>query len=703
MDSVTGFEKARVLPTLGQQVSTTEDIREIVQCLNSPPFNKGTTLVAFDELSPLELLELLNEVCKYLDPKHDVEIRSEPQDQTANRFTEMMKVLNYPSNYDIIFQQGLVSGDRRTIYPILHYILSWLPQMEQRAYLARYLVNLAIPEDILMDEDVGSIHNQHKELQAEFQVVHQQLEETRAQSLPPSDLKQDIEQLESEREQLLNKIQNFKNKSSNKKEFTDLLDSTSKLRKEQEEEARLVEKMDEQQAQLEWCEGTLLTTEQRLVDIRKAVSEETSAGDMLNLLKNDVKRNRDFCNERIGMELNEKSKRLEQMNKLLSEPVVTQTDIDSTQNEIRTLQRECQLLEEKANANTNPAQDKLAIYKQQAALVSKKKEKAHNAQQDAEREASRNEQQMSEVEREYEQVRGGSKFVNRSEFHNYVTMLKSKGKQFRVMKSQLKEIRSELAILDRTEKILKSRTANLTEALSDIEKQRGIAGYQQTREELQTVSEVKAEYDIAKNATLEEYSKVVKEITERIKAVEERVRPQMNQVKGLRSQCADLTTEYEQKKANFDRANASIESEKGKLEAEVKELTDATNAQESKIHSLIGQAMCLEQFVNRSATEKSYVAGEKRFNEDFKTIQESFIWRKNQQNQIVAQLRQTQQVIKESHEVKTRQMQMFGNLRQLLELKYSTVTSDLEGSGAIYRGQDFGGDVGKGGMNRLVL
>jgi len=48
-------------------------------------------------------------------------------------------------------------------------------------------------------------------------------------------------------------------------------------------------------------------------------------------------------------------------------------------------------LEEKANANTNPAQDKLAIYKQQAALVSKKKEKAHNAQQDAEREASRNE------------------------------------------------------------------------------------------------------------------------------------------------------------------------------------------------------------------------------------------------------------------------------------------------------------------------
>ena len=463
--------------------------------------------------------------------------------------------------------------------------------------------------------------------------------------------------------------------------------------------------MDEQSAQLEWCEGTLLTTQQRLVDIRKAVSEETSASDMLNLLKQDVKRNRDFCNERIGMELNEKSKRLEQMNKLLSEPVVNQTDIDSVQNEIRTLNRECQLLEEKANSSTNPAQDKLAIYKQQAALVSKKKEKAIEASKEAERESERTAQQMAQIEAEYEQVRGGSKFVNRSEFHNYVTMLKSKGKQFRQMKASLKEIRSELAILDRTEKILKSRTTNLTEALEEIEKQRGIAGYQQTREELQMVSETKQEYDVAKNATLEEYSKVVKEITERIKAVEDRVRPQLNTNKQLKQQYHELNGEYESKKANFDRANASIESEKARLEAEVTELTDATNAQESKIYNLTSQALLLDQQLQRATNEQSFIAGDRRFNEDFKTIQEWFQWRKNQQNQVIAQLRQTQSVIKESHDVKTRQMKMFSDLRMLLDIKYHTVTEDLQamGQGMEYRGTDFGGDVGKGGINRLVL
>ena len=109
------------------QMSTTEDIKEIVQCLNSPPFNKGLALVSFDEMSPLELLELLNEVFTHLDPKHKVDIRSEPQDQTAERMIEMLKVLNFPSNFDIVFQQCLVGGDRKVIYPILHYILSWLP------------------------------------------------------------------------------------------------------------------------------------------------------------------------------------------------------------------------------------------------------------------------------------------------------------------------------------------------------------------------------------------------------------------------------------------------------------------------------------------------------------------------------------------------------------------------------------------------
>jgi intraflagellar transport protein 81 len=53
----------------------------------------------------------------------------------------------------------------------------------------------------------------------------------RSESMNPSELKKEINQLEQEKEQLLTKINMFKTKS-NKADFAALLEATSKLRKE---------------------------------------------------------------------------------------------------------------------------------------------------------------------------------------------------------------------------------------------------------------------------------------------------------------------------------------------------------------------------------------------------------------------------------------------------------------------------------------
>jgi len=59
------------------------------------------------------------------------------------------------------------------------------------------------------------------------------VDQMRAESMNPTELKKEISQLEQEKEQLLTKINMFKNKS-NKQDFHQLLEATSKLRKEQE-------------------------------------------------------------------------------------------------------------------------------------------------------------------------------------------------------------------------------------------------------------------------------------------------------------------------------------------------------------------------------------------------------------------------------------------------------------------------------------
>jgi intraflagellar transport protein 81 len=59
----------------------------------------------------------------------------------------------------------------------------------------------------------------------------------------PNELKKQISQMEQERTQLMQKINIFKNKNTDKPEFQALLEVTNMLRKEQEEEARLSEKV----------------------------------------------------------------------------------------------------------------------------------------------------------------------------------------------------------------------------------------------------------------------------------------------------------------------------------------------------------------------------------------------------------------------------------------------------------------------------
>ena len=81
------------------------------------------------------------------------------------------------------FQQGLLKGDRKIIYPILYYLLQRLPELQKRAYLAKYLVPIHIPEEMLADEEMKTLYQEYKDSQADFQVSHQQLEEVQKDAL----------------------------------------------------------------------------------------------------------------------------------------------------------------------------------------------------------------------------------------------------------------------------------------------------------------------------------------------------------------------------------------------------------------------------------------------------------------------------------------------------------------------------------------
>lgn len=679
---------------------TTEQIQEIVRRLNSPPFSKELTLVSFDEKSPPELLELFNEVLAHLSYAHKLEYGEKDEDAIYN-LVEFLKVLNFPSKYDAEFQAGVVNGEKRTVLQVLHHILIQIPVMEKRAYLAKFLVNIYVPEDILMADDIKTSYQENKERQAEFQVIHQELEQLREQSLPPFELKKEIDQLETEKDQLVTKISRLKQKYTANREFNELLEATSRLRKEQEEEALLMEKLIDQQQQLEWCEGSYLAAEQRLMDTKKITAADTSALDMLNLLRTDVKRNREFCNERLGRELTEKILRLEQAEQLINEPMVTQNDLESLQNEVRVLQRDIQLLEEKANAGSSD-QDKLGVYKQQAQLVSKKKEKSLDKLKQLEHEANKLEKKKMQKEKEYEQARGGNKFLSGDEFYRYAQSLRNKKAQAQQMRTQLRDIRAELTILNRTEQIVRQQDEDLKRHMNLKERQQGIEGYSQVKDGIEQASSVKEEFDIQKGATLEEISKIVETLTERVQANKARLQPQVNEVTALRNRHNEINTLYDAKKQEYDSVTAAVQADIGKLQADVKQLVDETTVQENKHFDILAKIQLSDALLKRIEFERSCRNDESKLNKDYKTLKNWYTWRMEQQDSIIRDFRNRQKTIKENHEINSQQVKMFGDLRKLLALKCSIVQDELGGRGAL-RGRDLGGEIGVGGVNRLVL
>jgi intraflagellar transport protein 81 len=163
----TGTPQAKLFakaPALG-----TNEIKVIVDTLNRPPFMSNLSLVEFDDKAPLEYLELLNRVIGALDDTHlKVDIQRETQDKTQERICGFLKVLGYPSDFNPSFQREIVHGERRTIQHLLYWLVTKMPELIRRAYTAKFLVPLQIPDEFLVDEEMRDTFQVYKDLQAEF-------------------------------------------------------------------------------------------------------------------------------------------------------------------------------------------------------------------------------------------------------------------------------------------------------------------------------------------------------------------------------------------------------------------------------------------------------------------------------------------------------------------------------------------------------
>mgnify|MGYP001395784771 CR=1 FL=1 len=149
-----------------------------------------------------------------------------------------------------------------------------------------------------------------------------------------------------------------------------------------------------------------------------------SATQLLERLDEDVSQLERMAQQTLPEEFRHRRQKLEKLQRTLSEPPKTETDVQQIQQEVRMLQREIQRLNDSINeAQGKRGDDGMAVFRQQGALVAKKLEKKEAQVEKAEDARDRLKSKVEDLESRLRQMPGG-RMMRGEEFKNYANIQK---------------------------------------------------------------------------------------------------------------------------------------------------------------------------------------------------------------------------------------------------------------------------------------
>ncbi|XP_064099976.1 intraflagellar transport protein 81 homolog [Macrobrachium nipponense] len=597
---------------------------------------------------------------------------------------ECYVVLKYkpPGDNMSAFRQGLVSGDKHVLYPILAWLLQRMEELKKRAYLAKYLVKLDVPAEILGDADVADVHLKYEELIEQFKTIHREYEALKNSGFSTAELRRDISAMEEERDLVHRRIERMKQKVEGTPNSESMLASAKALRLERERQKEMKQHESDLKDAVQLSEQRCMRLQTQLKDIRKAGMGTTPEG-LLQRLEEDVNVNTYIVKEKLPKELKTKQRRVEILQRVVAQPAMGQNELDSVNKQIRSLTSEINNLNEarmkEVEEDESPESKvgKLSFFRQNAAIISRKKEQTAERLNELRNELSNLQEDIKEKQEQLKQFTG-EQILRGEEFKRYVNKLRGKSSVYKMKRAELSELRAEFGILSRTEEILKSKDAHMLEQLNALESEMGVSGYRETKENMEKVSSMKAEVDERKGQTLEEMSGMVMELNHKIAERKARLAPIIKELRPLRQKVQDLTVDYNDKKHTFDSVAAGLETNLGKLEQEVKGLKDDIRRSETKYHVNTIEKEILTFKQNQASEEiKLYLSNDPQDRK--KSLREHLMANINEQEKQSRTLRDEQKSVKDHVQSSTNQLAMWQDVVKLLQVKKKCLEASRSG------------------------
>ncbi|XP_075213997.1 intraflagellar transport protein 81 homolog [Lycorma delicatula] len=625
-----------------------DDIKFIVTELNKSPFNKNYNLISFDSLSSEDLLQVVTDVLAEVDAANKVDVRTEEPEQTAIRLLTMLRVLKYKPGSDInaaMFRQGLVQADKQIIHPILNWVLCNLQDLKKRAYLAQYLVKIDVPIEILGDADIANLYEQYERLIDEFKSAHKESESMKQSGNTTAELRADIDSIDKERDIVLKKIERMLRKIENISNKEAMIEASHELRVERERKKEIANQKQNESIAAHQTQQRLTLLSQQLRELRQASLGATSEG-LIQRLEEEANMTSYIAKQKLPREIEQRKREVDVLQSVVSDVTLNRNNVDALHAKIQAVSSEVNQLVEQHLQTSNPVDDKLAPFRQQAAIIARKKDSI--AEEFAELKGKLNKLQ-EEIQEKQEAVReagGGGGILRGEDFKRYVSKLRARSTVYKKHRAELAQLKAEGGVLARTLDILKAKQNELSESGDNLQ------GLQNQPQDV-------------KGHSREELATLVSQLLAQISSRKAQLAPLINDLRPLREKVQEMTATYDEQKRIYDRTAAALDSGSAKLEQEVRGLREEQESAESQRTLLSAKSIILQVRMQRVSEEmRLYI--EKGTTQ---SLREKLSQRITEQERISRQLKEEQTVVRETQEKSKHQRQIWTNLKELLECK----------------------------------
>lgn len=630
-------------------------------------------MAEFDGKTSLELLDILCEIVSTIDP--DLEkINKMQAEARVKSIIQFLTVMKFSVNQDQAqdFEDALMQGDKDSLTSIMFWCLQNFDRLQKRAYLAKFLLPVDIPPEFQGDDLIVELTMKLKTLQGDFKDVHKTVDHIRQTiGARPQELKNEITQLEQERVQLQNKVSRMKREvQSDDNYFQEMLKATSSLRKEQEEEMRIHDRLMEGRRTLQETEMRFSDSQKRLNDIRSGGTQNQTAEQLFNKLARDVRELQDR-RETLESAVVEREMHLEKLQSWeTSDRVTTEDDVLHKRDQVHDMEDQVKQLQHQLDTSLE-RNTKLVVFRQASTMALKKLREKEDELEKLMEEKRRIAKLQEEKENEMRASgkAGSAGKPGKQDLKKYGAIVRDKIETYKKMREELSTVRADLVVLQRSEQILKSRHKNIDDFNSELEKKKGVEGFRGTQRALEEMAEKTNEIDQTKGLTLEQISTMVEQISREFKQKQSQLQPLMADLKTTRAEFQDVEATYLDKKQHYDKVAVGLDMEKSALEKECDIFQEECMREESRFHYLNSLTTIARIKLDRAEQENKWQNGDGRMMRDFSSFKELYANKLTQQEQLAKQLRKRQKELKENAAGMTNQKTNFLQLQALLAAK----------------------------------